>query len=148
MSIVIGPVGMDISPTGFSLVGNGVSRISKRIFEILETPLPTREKPVGDISIPTGPITIDIADLSYTYPRKKSPALDGVSMRLSANTCTALVGRSGAGKSTLVNLLMRFMDATSGRIAANGIPITQLSPERWREYIALVPQRPYLFYGT
>jgi ATP-binding cassette subfamily C protein CydD len=121
---------------------------AKRIFEILETPLPTREKPVGDVSIPTGPITIDIADLSYTYPRKESPALDGVSLRLLANTCTALVGRSGAGKSTLVNLLMRFMDATSGTISANGIPITQLSPERWREYIALVPQRPYLFYGT
>jgi ATP-binding cassette, subfamily C, bacterial CydD len=121
---------------------------AKRIFEILETPLPTGEKPAGDVSIPTRPITIDIADLSYTYPRKESPALDGVSLRLSANTCTALVGRSGAGKSTLVNLLMRFMDAMSGSIAANGIPITQLSPERWREYIALVPQRPYLFYGT
>src|SRR6266487_5091564 len=57
---------------------------AKRIFEILETPLPTREKPAGDVSIPTRPITIDIADLSYTYPRKESPALDGVSLRLSA----------------------------------------------------------------
>jgi ATP-binding cassette subfamily C protein CydD len=121
---------------------------AKRILDILETPLPTREKPVGVVSIPTGPITIDIADLSYTYLRKESPALDGVSLRLAANTCTALVGRSGAGKSTLVSLLMRFMDATSGTISANGIPITQLSPERWREYIALVPQRPYLFFGT
>jgi ATP-binding cassette, subfamily C, bacterial CydD len=121
---------------------------AKRLFEILETPLPTGGKPAGDASIPTGPITIDIADLSYTYSRKQTPALDRISLRLSADTCTALVGRSGAGKSTLVNLLMHFMDATSGSIAANGILITQLSPERWREYIALVPQRPYLFYGT
>src|SRR6266700_1848164 len=67
---------------------------------------------------------------------------------LPANTCTALVGRSGAGKSTLVNLLMRFMDATSGTISANGVSITALSPDAWRQYVALVPQRPYLFYGT
>lgn len=121
---------------------------AKRLFEILETPLPARVKLATDEPIPTGPITIEITDLSYTYPKKETPALDHISLRLSANTCTALVGRSGAGKSTLVNLLMRFMDATSGTISANGVPITAISPDRWREYVALVPQRPYLFYGT
>ena len=121
---------------------------AKRLFEILETPLPSGAGPAVDASLPAGAITIDITGLTYTYPGKERPALDHASLRLPANTCTALVGRSGAGKSTLINLLMRFMEATSGTIAANGVPITALSPERWREYIALVPQRPYLFYGT
>ena len=121
---------------------------SKRIFEILETPPPVRAgAAVGELTL-TGEITIDITDLSYTYPGKERPALDHVSLRLSANTCTALVGRSGAGKSTLVNLLMRFMDGTSGTISANGVPTTTLPPDKWREYVALVPQRPYLFFGT
>src|SRR5947209_5874787 len=78
---------------------------AQRIFEILETPFPTRGELATDEPIPTGPITIEITDLSYTYPKKDTPALDRVSLRLSANTCTALVGPSGAGKSTLVNLL-------------------------------------------
>ncbi len=121
---------------------------AKRIGEILETPLPTDVILANSQTLLAGPITIDITDLSYTYPKKQMPALDHVSLSLPANTCTALVGRSGAGKSTLVNLLMRFMDATSGTIRANGVPITALSPEKWREYVALVPQRPYLFYGT
>jgi len=121
---------------------------AQRHFVILVPPLPTAAAPSVDETIPPGPITIDIADLSYTYPGKEKPALYNVNLRLTANTCTALVGRSGAGKSTLVNLLMRFMDATSGSIAANGVAITQLSPEEWRKYVALVPQRPYLFYGT
>ncbi len=120
----------------------------KRLFEILETPLPTKAKLTTEKPIPAGPITIEITNLSYSYPMKETPALDGVNLKLSANTCTALVGRSGAGKSTLVNLLMRFMDATSGTISANGVPIAALSPDKWREYVALVPQRPYLFYGT
>ncbi len=103
--------------------------------------------PAG-VGEPCGPITIDISAVSYTYPNQERPALDQVSLALPANTCTALVGRSGAGKSTLVNLLMRFMDAERGTISANGVPITALAPETWRERVALVPQRPYLFYGT
>lgn len=121
---------------------------AKRIFEILETPRPASVGAAVDELIPAGAITIDITDLRYTYSGKERPALDRVSLNLPANTCTALVGRSGAGKSTLVNLLMRFMDPTNGTIAANGVPITAIPPDRWREYIALVPQRPYLFYGT
>ena len=121
---------------------------ARRIFEILESPVPIEMPTAVEEPVPAGAITLDITDLSYTYPGKEGPALDHVELSLPANTCTALVGRSGAGKSTLVNLLMRFMDATSGTIAANGVPITALSPDRWRKYVALVPQRPYLFYGT
>ena len=121
---------------------------ANRLFEILETPPPVGAEPAVEEAIPAGAITIDITGLSYKYPGKERPALEGVSLSLPANTCTALVGRSGAGKSTLVNLLMRFLDTTSGTISANGVPITALPPERWREYVALVPQRPYLFYGT
>jgi ATP-binding cassette subfamily C protein CydD len=121
---------------------------AKRLFEILETPLPVEVGAAVDEAIPAGAITIDITDLSYKYPGKERPALERVSLSLPANTCTALVGRSGAGKSTLVNLLMRFLDTMNGTISANGVPITALPLERWREYVALVPQRPYLFYGT
>ena len=140
---------------------------AKRIFTLLSTPLPaqpqlqttTPNAPsqnvgptlavglVGDVGL-DGAITLDITDLSYTYPGKERPALHSVTLQLPAHTCTALVGRSGAGKSTLVNLLMRFMDASTGTIAANNVPITALSSDEWRTYIALVPQRPYLFYGT
>jgi len=130
---------------------------AKRIFEILETPLPMGVGQSVQSYIPTistltdgkvKAISIEIDAVSYTYPGKERPALDGVSLSLPARTCTALVGRSGAGKSTLVNLLLRFMDAANGTISANGVPITALSPEAWREYVALVPQRPYLFYGS
>ena len=126
---------------------------AQRILAILETPLPTTNTPPStnpsqnEVGLGNA-ITIDITNLTYTYPGKEKPVLRGVSLQLPANSCTALVGRSGAGKSTLVNLLMRFMDASGGTIAANGVPITAFSPDQWREYVALVPQRPYLFYGT
>ena len=93
-------------------------------------------------------LTVELADVTYTYPNAERPALTDVRLTLPAGTCTALVGRSGAGKSTLANLLLRFMEPQSGAISANGVPITLLPVEAWRQYVALVPQRPYLFHGS
>ncbi len=118
-----------------------------RIFEILNTPAPV-SMASGDAIRPSGLLNIEFNDVSYSFPGNEQPALSGINLTLPAGTCTALVGRSGAGKSTLVNLLVRFLDPDSGSISANGIPIDGLSAENWRENVALVPQRPYLFYGS
>ncbi len=120
---------------------------AKHISEILETP-PAVQTAATSHKPPANRLTITCADVTYTYPGSEHPALSKVNLTLPAGTCTALVGRSGAGKSTLVNLLLRFMDAQDGRITVNDIPISDLPVETWREYIALVPQRPYLFYGS
>ena len=118
-----------------------------RIFEILNTPDPV-SKASGTATRPSGLLTIEFNDVGYGYPDSEQPALSSVDLTLPAGTCTALVGRSGVGKSTLVNLLVRFLDPDAGRISANGIPVDELSVEGWRENLALVPQRPYLFYGS
>jgi ATP-binding cassette subfamily C protein CydD len=118
-----------------------------RIFEILNTPEPT-SKASGTAARLSARLTIDFNDVGYGYAGSEQPALSGIELTLPAGTCTALVGRSGAGKSTLVNLLVRFLDPDTGRISANGVPIDELSVEGWRENLALVPQRPYLFYGS
>jgi ATP-binding cassette subfamily C protein CydD len=120
---------------------------AKRILEILQTPVPLSTGGASPKHA-IGQLTIEFSDVTYTYPESDRPALKGMNLTLPAHTCTALVGRSGAGKSTLVNLLLRFMDPQSGCISVNGIPITEMSVETWREYIALVPQRPYLFSGN
>ncbi|MCA1730737.1 MAG: ABC transporter ATP-binding protein/permease [Actinobacteria bacterium] len=120
---------------------------AERIFEILGTPAPVGPGSRG-VTRPEGQLEIELKDVGYSYLGSDRPALSGTDLTLPAGACTALVGRSGAGKSTLVNLLMRFADAEHGRITANGIPITDLSVEAWRENLALVPQRPYLFYGS
>lgn len=120
---------------------------ARRINAILETPLPCNES-ASSSRQPAGPLAITFSNVSYTYPGSSQPALDGIDLELPAGSCTALVGRSGAGKSTLVNLLLRFMDTQAGQITVNGIPLAELPVETWRDFIALVPQRPYLFSGS
>jgi ATP-binding cassette subfamily C protein CydD len=124
--------------------------VIKRISEILRTPPSAQQSVEVDAKFesegrPQGPLTITLTDITYTYPSSKHAALQGVHLTLPAGSCTALIGRSGAGKSTLVNVLMRFIDAQSGNITVNGTPLTAFPVEQWREYVALVPQRPYLF---
>ena len=123
------------------------------IVEILETPppvsMPTATSSAGTVfACPRAPLTVTLRDVTYTYPTRERPALDGVTLSLRPGTRTALVGRSGAGKSTLVDLLLRFRDAQTGIISVNNQPLVKLPPEQWRAQVALVPQRPYLFAGS
>src|SRR5215217_3297740 len=117
---------------------------AERIFEILDTPVPPDGTVQENLS---GELELSFSGVRFTYPGRDLPALDGLSLTLPAGSRTALVGRSGSGKSTLVGLLLRFMDPDAGVISANGIPIGDLPAVAWREHVALVPQRPHLFYG-
>jgi thiol reductant ABC exporter, CydD subunit len=94
------------------------------------------------------PLTIEFVNVGYSYPGRTQPAITDINLTLPATSCTALVGRSGAGKSTLVQLLLRFIDCAQGEIRVNGIPLNTFTLEAWREQVALVPQHPYLFYGS
>ncbi|HEX7103055.1 MAG TPA: thiol reductant ABC exporter subunit CydD [Nitrolancea sp.] len=120
---------------------------AERIFAILDEPLPIRlsEHPA---MLRERSLTIDLNTVSFRYPEAESQGVTDVSLRMEPGTRTALVGASGSGKSTIVNLLLRFLDPSEGHIAVNGIPLSELSLESWRAQIALVPQQPYLFYGS
>jgi ATP-binding cassette subfamily C protein CydD len=123
------------------------SAAADRIFEILSTPVPVRQGPDAHEPVTDG-ATIEFSGIGFTYPGSDRAVLSDISLTLPAGSRTALVGRSGAGKSTLVNLLMRFVDPEPGTIRANGVEITDLPVKSWRENLALVPQRPHLFYGS
>jgi ATP-binding cassette subfamily B multidrug efflux pump len=60
----------------------------------------------------------------------------------------ALVGPTGAGKTTMVNLLSRFYDIDSGRIAIDGTDIRQLQKASLRRRLGTVLQDTFLFTGT
>ncbi|HEV8224155.1 MAG TPA: thiol reductant ABC exporter subunit CydD, partial [Rubrobacteraceae bacterium] len=120
---------------------------ARRIFEILDTPAPVRSGNLSPDRL-SGELTVEFSGVWYSYSGRDLPALCGVDLKLPAGSRTAVVGRSGSGKSTLVNLLLRFLDPEDGTIVANGLRIADLPVGAWRERVALVPQRPYLFYGS
>lgn len=86
-------------------------------------------------------LRFDGVSLNYGEGRR---ALEPLSLDIPAGACVALVGESGAGKSSLLSLIMGFVSPSGGRLLVNGIPLTDITPQSWREHIAYVPQRPML----
>ena len=91
--------------------------------------------------------TVELQDLSLTYPKKTIPALDQVSLKISSGTFVAIVGPSGAGKTSLVDVLLGVLDATSGTVLISGNPPLQ-TIAKWPGAIAYVPQDVAMSSGT
>lgn len=70
--------------------------------------------------------------------------LKNVSFTLRKGTITALVGRSGAGKTTIADLLLGFLQPTSGEILIDGVKLTRENLAAWRHALGYVPQEPLI----
>lgn len=130
--------------TRFHAGMNGIAA-AQRLFAVLETPAPSAPALEALRPVPTGDFSIAFEDVHFAYDDGARHALNGVSFTLPARRSVALVGPTGGGKSTLVQLLLRFIDPTEGRITVNGAPLAAFDADNWRARIAWVPQRPYLF---
>jgi thiol reductant ABC exporter CydD subunit len=86
--------------------------------------------------------------VSFAYPDRPAPVLNGLELELEPGCTTALVGPSGAGKSTVAALALRLADPTAGRVSCGGRDLREIAPEAWRAHVAWVPQRTRLFAGT
>ena len=93
-------------------------------------------------------VRIEFRNVTFTFPGADRPALENLSMTLEPNETVALIGRSGSGKTTVTNLMLRTLAPDSGEILFDGIPEKDLALDWIRQQISLVPQDPFLFYGT
>jgi ATP-binding cassette, subfamily B, bacterial len=91
---------------------------------------------------------VELAGVRFTYPGRRRPALDGVSLRLEAGRTMAIVGPSGAGKTTVASLLLRFWDPQIGAVRLFGHDLREYTLDDLRRRIALVAQDTYLFNDT
>ncbi|MFD8609683.1 ATP-binding cassette domain-containing protein [Streptomyces sp. NPDC059631] len=86
--------------------------------------------------------TISIADVAYTYPDGKKPALNGVSLELAAGSTVAFVGANGSGKSTMSKLIAGLYEPTAGSITWDGTDVLTMDAESVQAQVAMVLQDP------
>lgn len=117
-----------------------------RVFEVLEAedenPDPENAKTIADCK---GSIKIENVYFSYT---KDKPLITDFSLNAKSGTHIAIVGPTGCGKTTFINLLMRFYDATSGKISIDGVNIIDMKRDDLRKIYGMVLQDSWLFSGT
>lgn len=100
----------------------------------------------GERVVPiTEPKTIEIKNLSFTYPGNSEPTLKNINLTIKPYEKIALVGYNGAGKTTLTNLILRLYDATDGAILIDGEDIRDVTIKSHRDRFASVFQDFQLF---
>jgi ATP-binding cassette subfamily C protein CydD len=135
-------------------VGTAGQAVIGRTFEILDEPASVTdvagaaERTASTTPARTQPPAIAFEGVTFTYPGREAPALDGADLVLARGASVALVGASGAGKSTLTSLLLRFIEPDAGRLVVDGQPLGDIGLHAWRASTAWVPQRPHLFDGS
>jgi ATP-binding cassette, subfamily B, multidrug efflux pump len=92
--------------------------------------------------------SLELHDVSFTYPGAGAPSLSHVSFSAAAGSTVGVIGGTGSGKSTLASLLMRFYDASEGEVIVGGRNVRELSLKSLHKLVSLVDQRPRLFAGT
>lgn len=107
--------------------------------DVVETQTPTALSADGDVVV---------SGVTFSYDGAARPALDNVSLTLSAGTRLALVGPTGAGKSTLAKIMARLYDPQSGSVSFGGVDLRQASMTDLRARIVVIPQEGFLFDGS
>lgn len=88
---------------------------------------------------------IEIKNMSFHYSSARKEALKGIDLKLEKGKVLGVIGSTGSGKSTLAALLLRLQDPSSGEILIDGIPISEVNLDEYREKIGYVPQDVFLF---
>jgi ATP-binding cassette subfamily B protein len=121
---------------------------SERLLELLATESRVAA-PANPVALPPPRGRVAFEDVTFFYPsRPATPALDRFSLAVEPGEVVALVGPSGAGKTTVFQLLLRFYDPSSGRVAIDGVDARAADPRELRRRVAVVAQDPVVFATT
>jgi ATP-binding cassette, subfamily B, bacterial PglK len=91
--------------------------------------------------------TVEIKNLSLTYPSKKLPAISNITLSIPPGASVGVVGPSGSGKTTLIDTLLGVLAPDQGSVLISGMP-PLLAANRWPGAISYVPQDVVIAAGT
>lgn len=96
-------------------------------------------------SLPSQELDLVLHEVTHRYPSSLVPALDKVSLQLTAGEHVVITGRSGAGKSTLAALLTGRLSPTQGDVSVGGCLPAAVPEQQRSQRIVLLTQQVDLF---
>ncbi|MFE7707327.1 ATP-binding cassette domain-containing protein [Streptomyces sp. NPDC057486] len=99
-----------------------------------------RAIPSGGEPVPHRVEQVVLDKVTYRYPDRDAPALDGVSITLPMGSVTAVVGENGSGKSTLMKVLAGLLLPQSGTVRWGESELTGLDRSQVFDRVALLTQ--------
>ncbi|WP_405195326.1 thiol reductant ABC exporter subunit CydD [Streptomyces anulatus] len=145
--VVLTPLAAFEAVTGLPLAvqyRQRVARSAERVFEVLDAPVPVRE-PEAPAEEPASPFPLEVRGLNARYPGARHDALASLDLTLTRGRRIAVVGLSGSGKTTLAQVLLRFLDASSGTYRLGGVEASALDSDTVRRSVGLCAQDAHVF---
>ena len=91
--------------------------------------------------------SLDFESVRFAY-QGGTDVLHDVTFSIPRGTITGIIGPSGAGKTTTVDLILRLLEPTSGKITLDGFDIRSVDLTDWRSSVAYVSQDFFLMHDT
>ncbi len=105
------------------------------------------DEPGRIVELPTVVGDLRFNEVRFAYEADK-PVLHGISFHAEPGTVTALVGSSGSGKSTIISLVCAFHAPDSGTILIDGVDLSTIKLDSYRQQLGVVLQESFLFDGS
>lgn len=122
-----------------------------RVLEILDLPVEKLKSSETlsktDKTKETEGVILSFKDITFAFSEDQKPLFKGLSFELKKGEVVGLVGPSGSGKTTLAKIALGFFQPQDGKVEVLGDSLFK-DPIGLREFMAYVPQNPYLFAGT
>ena len=116
-----------------------------RIVDVLN--LPTEQQDPTAI-MPRIKGGVRLKNVCFGYPNSDRDVLKDINLEVLPGETIAIVGKSGSGKTTLVNLLVKLLEPSQGKIYVDNIDISNIELSSYRRQLGVVEQQPFLFNGT
>ena len=118
-----------------------------KIFRLMDTPITIEDSP-NAVDLPRIEGHVRFENVNFWYDRDGEQILKNINLDVPAGSTLAFVGHTGAGKSTMIKLIMRFYDATEGKVCIDGHDVTTVTQNSLRRQMGVVLQETHLFTGS
>lgn len=92
---------------------------------------------------------LDIDNLEYFDNTTNKEVIKTISFSITKGSMLGIVGQTKSGKSHLANQLIKYYPVKYGSLLINRhIDVNNVSNCNWYEQVAIVPQQPFVFFGS
>lgn len=127
---------------------NGALQAYRSLSSVMNDDSDQADAPRPRLSRPRLQGSIELKNLSYTFPGASAPIIRDLSLKIPAGQKVAIVGRMGSGKSTLSRLMAGLIEPSEGAVMIDGVDIRQIDKSDLRRNVGVMLQETWLFSGT
>jgi ABC-type multidrug transport system fused ATPase/permease subunit len=128
----------------------GVSTVKFNLpsLEVLYEELRTDYNVIDTANLPSDILplnySLELSNIVFSYDGEETSVINGLSLKVEANTTVGFVGTTGSGKTTLVDLLLGLLHPQEGGVMVDGKRVEEDMFSGWQRNIGYVPQSIYL----